>query len=99
MISNDNQSQRVYSKEDFQKKLIEDKYHKLIEIIGKLGRYQYILMSICLVVSFVGYYMLTLIPLMKEMPDYKCIDSNKFKQNNEFDLYKNNQQYQMSLYW
>ena len=91
----DNQLQRVHSKEDIKKKSLEDKYRKLIEIIGKSGRYQYILMSICVVVSFVGYYISTLIPLLKEMPDYKCINSNEFKQNKEFELYKNNKHIQI----
>ena len=88
MDINNNQLNTFDSNGDFEMKSIEDKYHNLIKIIGKSGRYQKILITICLAVSFVGFYMFTTISLMKEMPDYKCIDSNIFKQNKEFKIYK-----------
>ena len=81
--------------DEVKNKSMEEDYTKLIEVCGKSGAYQKILMIIFLVSSFVGYYILTLIPLMKELPPYKCIDYNDFNDNSEYDQYKNNKQFQI----
>ena len=95
METKDLENLRSEGENKIQTKELEYDFIKLIENIGKSGRYQQILMAICLISSFVGYYMLTIIPLMKELPDFVCIDMLEFENDKEYEAYKNNKRFQL----
>ncbi len=78
-----------------QNNTLQTEYNKLFDEIGKSGKYQKLLMMVFLISSFVGYFLITLVPMMKELPSYQCFNHEDFEEEIEYLQYKNNDRYQI----
>jgi MFS family permease len=74
---------------------IKEKYHELLELAGKSGKFQITLFVILTIVAFVSCLTLLAISLQKAKPEHSCFNRQEFEDGTDYDIYKNNKRYKV----
>jgi len=74
-------------------KSIENMIRYAIDLAGNEGKFQKIIFTILIIASFISSLTVTITPFHKELPNYFCFNLHEFQDDNEYDIYKNNNNY------
>jgi MFS family permease len=76
-------------------KSIEERFRYAIDLAGNEGKFQKIIFTILVIASFISSLTVTITPFHKELPNYFCFNLQEFRDDNDYDIYKKNNNYKL----